>query len=271
MILYCAVVVAAAEEKNMLVFQGATFSANLVEEPLRNVFDTLRKQTKIRFSVPDTELDEKVSVQFENLTVQEGLRRILRTMNYSLLFDRKNELTAVYVFEKAGRIGKDRHAAELDEQIVKAAMEHDTAKAIALLAGGADVNARGKYSGWTPLMLAARKGDIELLNFLLANGADVNAKSDVQNRTPLMEAVRNRKIQAVQALLAANPDLDAVDWEGYTVLMFAAVSGQRDVVDVLLAHGADVNLKNKVGSSALMMASGYPQVSKQLKEAGAEE
>jgi hypothetical protein len=192
-------------------------------------------------------------------------------MNYSFLFNQKNKLVGVFVFGKASRIGKAGFTAELDEQIVKAAMERDTAKVMALLGQGANVNAKGKISGWTPLMLAARKGDTELLNLLLSHGADVDAKSLVQNRTALMEAVRNRKIQAAKILLAAYPDVDAVDWEGYTVLMFAAVSGQRDSVNVLLAHGADVNVKNKVGSSALMMASGYPKVSQQLKEAGAVE
>jgi ankyrin repeat protein len=86
-----------------------------------------------------------------------------------------------------------------------------------------------------------------------------------------MEATRNRKINVVKALVAANPDLDAVDWEGYTALMFTAVSGQRDIVNVLLTHGAKVNTKNKVGSPALMMVSGYPNVYRKLKEAGSEE
>jgi hypothetical protein len=271
MILFYFIMDAAGQEKNKLVFQGETFSATLVEEPLKNVFEKIQKQTEIRFRISESELDERVSVQFERLTVREGLRRILRTMNYSLLFNQKNKLIGVFVFGKASRIGKAGHLAELDEQIVKAAMERDTAKVMALLGRGANVNAKGKYSGWTPLMLAARKGDTELLNLLLSHGADVNAKSPVQNRTALMEAVRNRKIEAAKALLAAYPDVDAVDWEGYTVLMFAAVSGQRDSVNVLLAHGADVNVKNKVGSSALMMASGYPKVSEQLKEAGAVE
>ena len=271
MILFYFIMDAAGQERNKLVFQGETFSAILVEEPLKNVFEKIQKQTEIRFRIPESELDERVSVQFERLTVQEGLRRILRTMNYSLLFNQKNKLIGVFVFGKASRIGKAGYSAELDEQIVKAAMERDTAKVMALLGRGANVNAKGKYSGWTPLMLAARKGDTELLNLLLSHGADVNAKSPVQNRTALMEAVRNRKIEAAKALLTAYPDVDAVDWEGYTVLMFAAVSGQRDSVNVLLAHGADVNVKNKVGSSALMMASGYPNVSEQLKEAGAVE
>ena len=86
-----------------------------------------------------------------------------------------------------------------------------------------------------------------------------------------MEAVRNRSFESVKALLTAYPDVDAVDWEGYTVLMFAAVSGQHEIVNALLNYGADVNMKNKVGSSALMMASGYPKVFKKLHEVGAQE
>jgi hypothetical protein len=271
LILYCLIMVAAGENRNKLVFEGDTVSAILVEEPLKNVFEKIQKQTGVRFIAADSELDEKVSVQFEKLTVQEGLKRILRTMNYSLLFDQKNKLTGVFVFGKASRLGKDGQSVELDEQIVGAAMERNTAKVIELLGRGADVNAKGKYSGWTPLMLAARKGDTGLLNLLLSRGADIDAKSAVQDRTALMEAVRNRNFEAVKALLAANPDVDAVDWEGYTVLMFAAISGQTDVVSALLDHGAEVNVKNKVGSSALMMASGYPNITKQLKEAGADE
>ncbi len=53
--------------------------------------------------------------------------------------------------------------------------------------------------------------------------------------------------------------------------MFATISGQVDVVHVLLAYGADENVKNKTGSSALMMASGYPDVVKILKKGGAGE
>ena len=166
---------------------------------------------------------------------------------------------------------KATYPSDINEKMVKAAMEGDTAAVVESLAKGADVNAKGRYSGWTPLILAAKRGETELVNFLLSYGADVNEKSDVRNRTAIMEAARNRKVETVKALLTADPDIDAVDWEGYTVLMFAAVSGQSDIVDVLLTHGADVNVKNKVGSSALTMASGYPNVLKKLKAAGAEE
>ena len=108
-----------------------------------------------------------------------------------------------------------------------------------------------------------------MVSFLIAHGANLNAKSRVRSRTALMEAARNRKVETAKVLLAANPDVDAVDWEGYTVLMFVAVSGQLDIVNALVAGEADVNLKNKVRSSALMMASGYPNVVKILKLSGA--
>jgi hypothetical protein len=267
----CPNVSAANEESNILVLRRAALTANLHEESLKNVFEWLHKETGIWFRVAEPELDEKVSVQFENLSIREGLKRILHTMNYSLLFDQNNNLLGVFVFGKANRTERAAHPADLNEQLVEAVMGGDMAAVVKLVSEGADVNAQGRYSGWTPLILAARKGETELVNFLLSHGADVNEKSSVQNRTPIMEAVRNRSVETVKALLAANPDVDAVDWEGYTVLMFAAVSGQSDIVDVLLNHGADVNVKNKVGSSALMMASGYPNVHKKLKAAGAEE
>jgi hypothetical protein len=264
-------VFAESEKSNTLVFQGAAITANLKEVPLKTVFEKVQKETGIWFRVAESELDERVSIQFENLSVKEGLKRILRTMNYSFLFDQDNNLVGAFVIGKTSRQRKATDPTDLNERMLKAAMEGNTKAVVELVAKGADVNAKGKYSGWTPLILASRKGEMDLVNFLLSYGADVNVESGIRSRTAIMEAARNRKVDAVKALLTADPDLDAVDWEGYTVLMFAAVSGQRDIVDILLTHGADVNVKNKVGSSALMMASGYPSILRKLKEAGAEE
>lgn len=263
--------VPAGAENISMYFQEANITASLEEAPLKNIFEKFQKETGIWFRAPESLLDERVSVQFENLSIQEGLKRILRTMNHSFLFDQDNNLIGLFIFGKANRIRKATYSDELNEQIVKAAMEGGTAAVNALLAKGADVNAKGNYSGWTPLILAAIKGNTELVNFLLAHDADVNAKSSPRSRTALMEAVRNRKVEAVKVLLGANPDVDAVDWEGYTALMFATISGQVDVVHVLLNYGADDNVKNKTGSSALMMASGYPDVVKILKKGGARE
>ena len=258
-------------ENFSLNFQESSCSAFLEEAPLRIVVETVLEETGIWIRVPESLLDERVSVQFENLSILEGLKRIFRKMNYSFLLDQHNNLIGAFVFAKADRIDTAIYSAELNEQMVSAAFEGNTAAVVELLSQGADVNAEGEYSGWTPLMLAARKGNTQLVSLLIARGADLNAKSRVRSRTALMEAARNRNIDTLKVLLAANPEVDAVDWEGYTVLMFAAVSGQLDIVNALIAQDADVNVKNKVGSSALMMASGYPKVQKILQAAGAME
>lgn len=258
-------------QNSSIDFQGSNITASLKETPLKNIIEEFQKEKGIWFKSPKSLLDERVSVEFENLSIREGLKRILRTMNYSFLFDKDNNIIGIFVFGKANRVRKTTDSDELNEKIVKAAMEGDTTAVNTFLAKGADVNAKGKYAGWTPLILAAKKGNTELVDFLLAHGADVNAKSNPRCRTALMEAVRNRKVETVKILLGANPDVNAVDWEGYTALMFAAISGQLDVVHELLTYGADEYVKNKTGSSALMMASGYPDIVKMLKKGGAGE
>jgi hypothetical protein len=262
---------AANQESSYLIFEGTTLKANLKDESFKNIFQKLQKETGIWFSVSKAELDAKVSVRFENLSIEKGLRRILHAMNYSFLFDQNNNVIGVFVFGKANRNRRATDWAELNDQMARAIMAGDTAAAVEFLSQGADVNAKGKYSGWTPLMLAAKKGNTELVKLLLSHGADINARSGVRNRTAIMEAARNRNVETVKALLTANTDIDAADWEGYTVLMFAAISGQSAIVDELVTYGADVNVKNKTGHSALVMASGYPDVYKKLEAAGAEQ
>jgi len=258
-------------ERIKLGFREKSLTINLEDESLKNIFERVEKETGIWFKAPKYLLNERMSVRFDNLSIREGLKRILRTMNYCIVYDRDNNLTGVFIVGEVSIIRKTDYLAELNEQMIKAAIEDRTTTVIELLAIGADVNAKGKYSGWTPLMLAAKNGDTELVGFLLTHGADINEKSSVRNRNAIMEAVRNRKVEAVKALLNAEPDLNAVDWEGYTVLMFAAVSGQLEFVNTLITHGADVNIRNNVGSSALMMASGYPHVVEMLKKSGAVE
>ena len=59
--------------------------------------------------------------------------------------------------------------------LVEAASKGDTDKVQALLAKGADVNAKA-YNGYTALMSAAWGGHTDIVQALLAKGADVNAK-----------------------------------------------------------------------------------------------
>ena len=122
-----------------------------------------------------------------------------------------------------------------------------TAVIKALIGAGSDVDARHE-SGATVLMLSASNGlwsdDIKLL---LEAGADVNAR-DRNGMTALMYAARGSKNLCampwtINVLAEAGSEIDARDKYGMTALMWAAKVGAPNVVNALIASGADINAK----------------------------
>ena len=109
----------------------------------------------------------------------------------------------------------------------------------ALLAAGADPNARDRFK-MTPLHWAVGSNDNpEVVQALLAAGADVNARDDYE-KTPLHSAAgSNDNPEVVQALLAAGADVNARDEDKDTPLHWAARFNNPEVVQALLAAGAD--------------------------------
>ncbi|WP_100484617.1 ankyrin repeat domain-containing protein [Mycobacteroides abscessus] len=68
----------------------------------------------------------------------------------------------------------------------------------ALIAGGADVNAREEQN-WTPLHFAAREDSPEVVKLLLDSGADINAING-RGQTPIMLAVASTKRSGIGVL-----------------------------------------------------------------------
>jgi uncharacterized protein len=108
-----------------------------------------------------------------------------------------------------------------------------------LLSHGADIKAKTK-DGWSVLMLAARFAKDDRIAVLLDRGADIEAR-DTEGRTALMWAITEpREINAATAelLLKRGANIDAVDLKGQTAADRAAHAGLPDRVKLLLAHGA---------------------------------
>jgi len=101
----------------------------------------------------------------------------------------------------------------VSDQVVEAAKRGEEAAVLAWLDSGGRADAtyeRGKVSGFTLLIAAARYGHERVVDLLLQRGAEVNLQ----------------------------------DSDSWTALMYAARYGHERVVELLLQHGADVNLRS---------------------------
>lgn len=107
--------------------------------------------------------------------------------------------------------------------------------------------------GNTQLMRAALDGDTAALEGLLVNGADVNAQNH-EGRTALMFAIINLRFDSVKALLKFGADVNVEAACGCTPLMLAAVSGDSRITRALLNNGADANRICRPGKTALVVA-----------------
>ena len=133
-----------------------------------------------------------------------------------------------------------------------AAYGDDAELASMLLDAGADPDAVNR-NGSTPLALACANGSTAVVARLLDAGADPHLAPTGQ--PPILTCARTGRVAAVRALLARGADLDAVDaWRGQTPLMWAAAENHVPVMNLLLEAGAAVDTSSTGGFTALMFA-----------------
>jgi ankyrin repeat protein len=105
-----------------------------------------------------------------------------------------------------------------------------------------------------PLHFAASLGNVDTMNQLLELGMDKNAR-DKDGRTPLMWVVSaEADEELMEALVDHGADVNMQNFTGETALFIAAQRGLEDKVDYLLENGANVHVKNLDGATALHAA-----------------
>ena len=133
--------------------------------------------------------------------------------------------------------------------LLQAIWKEDVAGVKEFLGKGADPNAFTS-TGTTPLLIAAKKKNPQLMQILVEKGAKVDWR-DKDGITPLMAAVSAGLVQNVRTLITAGANVNAKDTKGFTPLMWATAQGFPQVVEILLAYGADVNLKTPEGLNVM--------------------
>ncbi|MXS72598.1 ankyrin repeat domain-containing protein [Flavobacteriaceae bacterium W22] len=100
-------------------------------------------------------------------------------------------------------------------------------------------------SGFTPLILACYRSNIEVAEFLIDNVKDVNYKSNEGTALAGLAVKYNRDL--VERLLNKNANPNIVDSTGATPLFWAVKFGNKELVELLLKHRADKTIKDSQG------------------------
>uniref|UniRef100_A0A3P8YJ06 SAM domain-containing protein n=1 Tax=Esox lucius TaxID=8010 RepID=A0A3P8YJ06_ESOLU len=196
----------------------------------------------------------------------------------------------------------------MDITALLAAAQHGHEAAVRLLLEwGAEVNFSQKTTGWGALMLATLTGKVAVVQQLVERGADpdhvnvlaktafelslqlrqrdvksyldsittVRPQPDDEKRRPdVFSALKLGNSQLVNEILEVDPSqVNMANPDGASPLMIAAVSGQLEVVQLLVEKSADVDKQDGVhGWTALMQATyhGNKEVVKYLLSQGAD-
>ena len=156
-----------------------------------------------------------------------------------------------------------------------------------LIAAGANVNARTRelppsrrwlyslndvswvdFTGQTPFLRAALSADTVTMRLLVAHGADPNLPT-FAGTTPVMAAAGvnwvvaqtytespKAQVDAVKLCLELGADVNATNSMGLTALLGAANRGSNEIIEVLVAHGARLDVQDKEGRTPLRWAEG---------------
>ncbi|CAH0120618.1 hypothetical protein PAE9249_03139 [Paenibacillus sp. CECT 9249] len=204
----------------------------------------------------------------------------------------------------------EKRVEEMNLQLIALAAEGDTDTVLQLLQEGADINATDG-SGRTAVLAATRNNRADTVKALIQQGADINirdnsldnvllyagasgyleivklaidagADTKLTNRfggTALIPASERGHVEVVRELLTnSDVDVNHINNLQWTALLEAVILGDggerhQNIVQLLLDHGADVNISDGDGVTPLQHAQkrGFTEMESILKKAGAKD
>ena len=118
---------------------------------------------------------------------------------------------------------------------------------------GVEVEGANEF-GQTALHLAAGRrhgGQKELVRELLLAGGEGGGKQCGGGLSPLHEACKSDNVEAALLILVAGGNIEQKDENGATPLYYAVAYGSLQCYDLLISHGAKVNVRTNEGDTLL--------------------
>lgn len=140
-----------------------------------------------------------------------------------------------------------------------------------LLENGADPSLQDN-NGWNVLHWASLRGNPDVIELLISHVPSIDSITN-EGATPLMVAAADcHNLQAVKCLLEKGADPSLQDNKGRNVLHCASLSGNPEVIELILDHVPSIDSVTNQGVTSLMIAAqfGRLQAVKYLLEKGAD-
>lgn len=108
-----------------------------------------------------------------------------------------------------------------------------------------DIINQTNEGGFSPLILACYRGNVEVAEFLMDNVKDVNYKSQEGTALAGLSVKYNKNL--VEHLLKKNANPNIADSTGSTPLFWAVKFGNKELIELLVKYKADQSIKDSQG------------------------
>ncbi len=117
----------------------------------------------------------------------------------------------------------------------------------------------------------AMQNKLKEIEQLIKKGVSVNSKSNDDGNTGLHWAASFGWKEMAELLISNGADVNLKNMEGNTPLHWASGQGKTEIVKILISNGADINIKGKSNWTPLRWAEsmGHKDISQILRSAGA--
>lgn len=97
--------------------------------------------------------------------------------------------------------------------------------------------ANDKIFGWSPIQMAANKGDVPMVQYLLSKGAEINYVHPIAHHTAFMLAAFNGNSEMAKVLAGAGADVNVKLKGDVSLIRYFRDEGNKQMVDFLTGLG----------------------------------